>query len=170
MKSVKVPNRCRQPDIQRLIDDYGDSLLRMCFLYLNDRYLAEDCVQETFIKVYKGWSGFKGNSSEKTWIMRIAINTCKDRLRSVNLRVTNLECVLREIPCEEGPEYDDTVILEIMRLEPRYKDVILLFYYHGLKIREIAKLVHIPESTVAVRLKRAREKLKSRLKGWYYDE
>ena len=65
---------------------------------------------------------------------------------------------------------DDTLVLEIMKLSPKYKEVILLFYYHDMPIREIARALNIPESTVAVRLKRAREQLKSKLEGWYYDE
>ena len=55
-----------KPDIQRMINEYGNSLLRMCLLYLHDIHLAEDAVQETFIKVYQNWDKIKGNCSEKT--------------------------------------------------------------------------------------------------------
>lgn len=58
---------------------------------------------------------------------------------------------------------------EIMNLKPKYKEVILLFYYQDMKISEIARVLDAPESTVSVRLKRAREQLKKRLEGWYAD-
>ncbi|MEG0325141.1 MAG: sigma factor, partial [Cellulosilyticaceae bacterium] len=62
-------------DIERIIYEYGDSLLRLCTIYLKDRQLAEDAVQETFIKVYQKYGTFNGGAQEKTWVMKIAMNT-----------------------------------------------------------------------------------------------
>ena len=77
---------------------------------------------------------------------------------------------LNEIPAaEDSPHEDDTLLREIMNLKPKYKEVILLFYYQDMKISEIARVLDAPESTVSVRLKRAREQLKKRLEGWYAD-
>lgn len=69
-------------DLERVITEYGDSLLRMCFLYLKDIHLAEDAVQDTLIKAYLNYGKFRKDSSEKTWIVRIGINVCKNYLRS----------------------------------------------------------------------------------------
>ena len=60
--------------IERLIMEYGDAILRMCYLYLKDYHLAEDAAQETFIKAMKHYESFHQKSSEKTWLTRIAIN------------------------------------------------------------------------------------------------
>jgi RNA polymerase sigma-70 factor (ECF subfamily) len=68
--------------IEELIDLYGDGILRLCILYLGDRHLAEDAFQETFVKAWKKRDDFRGDSSVKTWLTRIAINTCRDLLRS----------------------------------------------------------------------------------------
>jgi len=159
----------RSPDFQRIVTAYGDSLLRMCYLYLQDIHLAQDAVQETFLRVHKHYASFRGQASEKTWIVRIAINVCKNYLRSNWLRRVDAVASLKSIPAENPNEYDDTLIVEIMKLPPRYKDVILLYYYQEMKIREIAEALGAPASTVAVRLKRARERLKKALKGWYFD-
>jgi len=78
MSGALVPSRIREERIERLIDLYEDRLLRLCFLYLHDCTLAEDAVQETFLKAYNALSKFRGESSEETWLMRIAVNTCKD--------------------------------------------------------------------------------------------
>ncbi len=172
MNSIPVPNRDSTTDIDELVYEYGDSLCRMCFLYLKDVHLAEDAVQDTFLKVYKSYPQFKGDSDIKTWIMRIAINVCKNYRRSFWWKHVDAAKSLQEIAFSSNPEslQDDTLVLEIMKLSPKYKEVILLFYYHDMPIREIARALNIPESTVAVRLKRAREQLKSKLEGWYYDE
>jgi len=80
----------RGPDSENLISqwirDYEKELLRLCFVYLKDAALAEDAVQETFIKAYKHLEGFRGDASPKTWLVRIAVNVCKDMRRSAWFR------------------------------------------------------------------------------------
>lgn len=68
--------------LERLMREYGDSVFRMCYLYLKDYYLAEDATQETFIKAMKSYDSFLHNSNEKTWLIRIAINSCKNIMRT----------------------------------------------------------------------------------------
>ena len=70
--------RDRQAALERLMAQYGTALLRMCCLYLRDYSLAEDAVQETFLKAYARLDTFRGDCSEQTWLMKIAINTCRD--------------------------------------------------------------------------------------------
>lgn len=148
-----------------MIDNYGNSLLRLCFMYLKDTHLAEDAVQETFLKVYKNYDKFNGGG-EKAWINRIAINVCKDMLRSAWSRRVNVVEELAEIADENTAVFDEgntTLIAAVMELKPRYKEVILLFYYEDMKIADIALALDAPESTISVRLKRAREQLKKQL-------
>lgn len=170
MLTSSSDSREEQHLLHRIMDEYGDTLLRMCFVYLKDARLAEDAVQDTFIKVLNSHHQFKGESSEKTWVVRIAINVCKNYLRSSWWRRIDVKAVLESIPAPEQEEMDDSILLEIMKLSPKYKEIILLYYYQELKIREIADVLCIPESTVSIRLKRARERLKAKLKGWNYDE
>lgn len=153
------------PDMERIVKDYGTQLLRMCFMYLKDMQHAEDAVQETFIKVYRSYSSFNGKSSEKTWVIRIAINVCKDILRSAWNNRVDVSDELADIPYEENFNSDDSLIKEIMKLKPKYKEVILLFYYQDIKTADIAKILNCPIATVGVRLKRAREILKNTLGG-----
>lgn len=68
--------------LERLMREYGDSVFRMCYLYLKDYYLAEDATQETFIKAMKSYDSFLHNSNEKIWLIRIAINSCKNIMRT----------------------------------------------------------------------------------------
>lgn len=130
MNYISVPNRKPIPDMNNLVDEYGDSLLRMCFLYLKDIHLAEDAVQDTFIKVYKNYTNFKGDSEEKTWVIRIAINICKNYLRSSWWKRIDEAAVLESITASNSTDTleDEALLLEIMKLSPKYKEVILLFY------------------------------------------
>lgn len=152
--------------LERMIKEYGDSMVRTAYLYLSDSSLAQDAVQESFIKIYTSLDRFEGRSSEKTWIMRILINCCKNYRRTNWFRLVNTRLSLDEI-AETVPvqmEHDDT-LEEVMRLPSKYKDVILLYYYQELNTKEISQVLSCPESTVRVRLKRGRERLKSRLEA-----
>lgn len=157
-------------DMDRIVQQYATPMLRICFMYLKDMSLAEDAMQDTMLKIYKNYDKFDG-SNEKTWIMRIAMNVCKDYLRSAWMRKVNVVEELNDVPdIEKKPNEDDTLIKAVMQLKPKYKEVIILFYYQDMKISEIAKAINSPEATVSVRLKRARDQLKNVLGGWYYDE
>lgn len=155
----------------QLVKDHGDSLLRMCFLYLGDRALAEDAVQDTYLKAYRAMDRFRGESSEKTWLTRIAINTCKNYRRMpwhrlVDRRVTPEE--LRE--AGRSDEYDDGVVVQAIRnLSIPYREAVLLYYYQELTVDEIAGVLMITTDAVYARLKRARKKLKQGLERWYCD-
>ncbi len=75
-KSVKEQNI--EKELQRLMDTYGNDVLRPSYMYLRNLQNAEDAFQEVFIKVFNKLESFKGESSEKTWIIRITINVCKE--------------------------------------------------------------------------------------------
>lgn len=157
-------------DIERIIYEYGDPLLRLCTIYLKDRQLAEDAVQETFIKVYQKYGTFNGVAQEKTWIMKIAMNTCKNYMRtSWFKRVTtgvNLETVSEEVVDSAiiEQEQQKQLLIEIAGLSYKYKEVILLYYYEEMSTREIAEVLNVKEGSVRVRLQRARERLSIKLK------
>ena len=160
------------PDLDLLISKYGDAMLRMCYLYLKDFHLAQDAVQDTFIRAYRGYSGFKGLSEEKTWITKIAINVCKNYLRNPWRKIVYPESALENLPADHdgGIHTDDTLIVSIKKLKPKYKEAILLCYYQEMSIKEISETLRIPMGTVSVRLKRAREILKTDLEGWYFGD
>ena len=156
--------------LEAWLDQYGDQLLRLCTLYLKDVHLAEDAVQDTFLKAWRSREQFRGESSAKTWLTRIAINVCKGYLRSPWKRRREPADIMDQLPAPAAGLRDDTLPKAIMRLSRPYREVILLHYYQQLKAREIAQLLHLPLSTVTVRLSRARQQLRDELKGWYYDE
>jgi len=159
----------REAEIERLMAVYQDSLLRMCYVYLRDAALAEDALQETFFKAYKRFDAFRGDCSEKTWLMRIAINTCKDVRRSRWFRLNGASVPLESVPepvCDFEPA-DETLLMQVMALPPKYKEVVLLIYYQGMTAQEAGTALRIALPTVYQRLKAAHAKLKCELEGWY---
>ena len=81
METVKGPDS-PEKKLERMVDLYQLPLLRLCYAYLHDEELAKDAVQETFIKAYRNLGSFRRDASERTWLNRIAINTCKDMCKS----------------------------------------------------------------------------------------
>ena len=66
----------------RLAREYGDSVVRMCCVYLKDYHLAQDVAQETFLQAARKYGALARTDSEKAWLMRIAVNRCKNELRT----------------------------------------------------------------------------------------
>lgn len=155
--------------MEHMIDEYGTSIWRMCYMYLKDKQLAEDAMQDTFIKVYEKYQTFQGSCSEKSWIMKIAINTCKNYLKTNWLKrvVVGIQKTEQKSPsleeCFLEKEEEREIFENIFNLRPRYKEVILLYYYQELKIKEIAEVLDISEANVSMRLQRGRAELRIKL-------
>ena len=162
MADVRTPE-----DMERLMDRYGDRMLRLCCMYLNDEHMAQDAVQDSFLKIYRNAQTFEKPEAEKSWVMRVAINTCKDYLRSAWKRRVNLMEQLPEVPAQETMPRDEAEELyqAVQALKPKYREVILLHYYQGLRVGEIAAILRAPQSTVSIRLRRARQMLNRMLGG-----
>ena len=161
-----VPDRDREFD--RLVGEYQGPVLRMCFLTLRDRTLAEDAAQETFLKVYRTMDTFRGECSEKTWIMKIAVRTCYDMNRSAWFRFMNRRVtpdMLPEQAAEESDPRDDELTAAVLRLPLKLREAVLLHHYQGLNVNETAEALGISHSSASGRLKRGREKLKELLEG-----
>ena len=162
----------RQEYLNAMITRWEKPMLRLCFAYLCDTALAEDAVQETFFQAWKSIDRFRGESTEKTWLTRIAINTCKDMMKSAWMRNTDRFVSPDTLPEGEVPfdERDDTVTRAVLALPPKIKEVTLLHWYQGMTLEETAKALRLPRSTVSYRLKKAKMMLKKELEDWYYED
>ena len=167
MSIVKGPDNDREAVIRRMIGEHQTALLRLCYLYLHDVHLAEDAVQETFIKAYRTLDTFRSASSEKTWLTRIAMRTCCDMRRSFWFRRMDRRITPEMLPdqASEADEDESALTLAVMNLPRREREVILLYYYQDMNMTDIADALGLTQPTVSYRLRRAREKLRQELKG-----
>jgi RNA polymerase sigma-70 factor (ECF subfamily) len=141
-------------------------------MFLKDVHRAEDAFQEVFIRVFKKYGGFKGESSEKTWLIRITVNVCKDMLRNGWLKNVVLPGDRKKEEADAGfetevAEKDENRLLlkAVNDLPLGFREAVILYYYQDLDTAEIGRMLHIPQGTVRSRLHRAREILKEKLEG-----
>ena len=159
--AVFVRGESREAVLSRWYDDYGTDVLRLCCFYLGQYADAEDAAQETFLKAWKHMDRFRGRNqcAPKTWLMKIACNTCRDHLRRAFRK--------HEAPRDDVSVFDRTspedreLILDIKNLPEKYRAPILLFYLQRMTLRETANALRISPSTVSRRLEKARGLLKS---------
>lgn len=161
--------RAEHPEdtLRRLMESYEVPIRRMCYVYLKDEHLAKDAVQETFLKAYLALDTFRGDSSEKTWLMRIALNVCRSMGRNGWMRFVDRRVSLDQLPeAATCADYGLTELtLDIMRLPRKYMDVVLLHDYQGFTVRETGEMLGIPHQTVISRLKKAHQLLRISLEG-----
>ena len=159
-------NKLSNDEMTEIIDKYSQELLHLCYLYTKDIRTAHEIVQDTFIKVYINYGSFRKDSLEKTWITRIAINECKNYLKSSWKKKVVLTSEFLDQSYEQKPDdYIGNELIDLIQeLPTKYKDLIILYYYEELKLREISAILHVTQSTVGSRLKKARILLKEKMK------
>ena len=158
----------REEQLRRMMALYKSDLMRICYVYLTDEALAEDAVQETFVKAYKALERFRGASNEKTWLTRIAINVCKDMKRDSWFRLFDRRVTLETLPepvQQALTPWDGALLEDVMNLPPKEKDVVLMYYYQGMTVAEIAKALGCSIAMVSKRMNKARGKLRGMLEG-----
>ena len=148
----------------RLLDVYGNSILRLAYAYLHNMDDAEEILQETLIRFLQTAPAFSNARHEKAWLLRVAGNLSKNRLAYNKVRAADQ---LNEALVAEQRE-DLAFVWEAVRELPvPYREVIHLFYYEGFSTGQIARILGQKESTVRSHLQRGREKLRGILKEGY---
>lgn len=136
---------------------------RVCYTYMQNRFDAEDCTEDVFVKVLTGKYTFRDVDHEAAWLTVVSMNLCRDKLKA---RRRHAEVSLDDVGdiADEDPGIDET-LREVMRLPLKYKDVVYMYYYMGYPTDRIAAELYKPASTVRNHLREAREMLRVRLAG-----
>ena len=166
MATAQKPDLSLEETLARRVGEWQLPLLRTCCAVLGSEDLAKDAVQETFLKVYRGLPSFRGECSEKTWLMRIAVNVCRDMLRSSWFRTIDRRVSLEQLPEPVfHPVEEDQFLMEsLLTLPLKQREVVLLYYYHNMTLKEIAGALNISQPSVSRRMSRAKKQLRSLLK------
>ena len=147
---------------EELVYKYENMLYRVALTHTGIREDAEDMVQETFLRWLTSRPVFESEEHEKAWLLRVLINLCSNL---TNKRKRHPESELLEIYPAKTKEEQGLLEL-IMKLPPKHRDVIYLYYYEGYSAKEIASLMQTNEATIRSWMLRGRKKLK----GWLEDE
>ena len=148
----------------QILDTYGDTILRYAYSYLHNRSDTEKVLQDTLIQFLKTRPVFESDEHEKAWLLRVAGNLCKNRLKYNSLRQTD---ELREELIAEQREDLSFIWDAVQALPVQYREVIHLFYREGYSTREISQILGRKEATIRSDLSRGRGKLKELLKEAY---
>lgn len=145
---------------ERMLTEYGNSILRLAYSYLHNMADAEEVLQDTLVQLPKTTPILTTKEHEKAWLLHVAANLSKNRLKYNTTRQTDE--LMEELIAEN--QDDLSFVWEAVKALPdKYREVIHLFYHEGYQTRQIAKILHMNESTVRSNLSRGREKLRSML-------
>jgi RNA polymerase sigma-70 factor (ECF subfamily) len=172
----------------KLVLRYRDRIFNMCYRFLGDYQEAEDTAQEVFIKAYSSLKLFRFKSSFYTWLYRITVNTCKNKLKSLGHRLMKRQVSLNDaenedrdinLPSRTIPDESKSPLLEIEKkeranliqkainsLSSEQKAVVILRDIEGFSYEEIADITGIKPGTLKSRLSRARLCLREKLGGY----
>ena len=157
-------------DFDRLYRSSFNRILYTLYGILGDRAAAEDCAHDAFVRAFKAWKTWKPDAPAEAWLHRIALNVAYSHLRQIRMREVG-ELVRRL--GRPGPGQDPAEIAQggelfraLRKLPPDQAAAVVLRHHHGYTNREIAFALGAPESTIASRLAKGKERLREELK-WF---
>ena len=148
----------QQPTFEEVYERQFDMVYRVCFSYMKNKADTEDAVSLVFEKLLKNGLAFKDAEHEKAWLLRTAINQCKDFLKSWRRSLENIDDYENLQATDALP--DNELLKTVLELPERYKDVIYLYYYEGYSTAEVAEILNKPQSTIRSHMREARILLK----------
>lgn len=155
-------------DIALLYEQFGTDVLRVSYFYLGNRQQAEDVTQDVYLKLMETRPVLYPGS-EKAWLLKVALNRCRDLWRSSwHKRVLLGSKLLDIIPDDDHIDQrleKEALMQAVNALPAPEREVFLLFYYQGYGTTQTAEILGLPEGTVSSRLSRGRQKLKQFLDG-----
>ena len=150
-----------------LYDRFATDVLRVAYYYLGDRHRAEDVMQDVFVKYLLNRPKLQPGR-EKSWLLKVALNRCRDLWRSSWIKKVILGHPAFELfPSDDeiGRAADSVALADaVNKLPAEFKEVVLLHYYQGYSVAEVAELLEVAEGTVSSRLSRARTRMTKELK------
>ena len=153
-----------EAEVNRVIEEYADTVKRVCFLYLKNHTDTEDIFQKVFLKYALSSAVFENPEHEKAWFIQRSIKECKDLLKSFFKRQTMpLEAALEQMHNDNNEHLE--VMEAVLKLPPKYRNVIYLHYYEGYSAPQIGEILSKNVNTVYTLLTRARDLLRKELGG-----
>ena len=138
-----------------LVNTYGDMLYRICLMSLRNHADAEDAVQEVFLKYLTRAPDFDTPEHQKAWLITVALNHCRNLLRSQRIIPTDPE----QLHPPENPPEQNQILDALMQVPEKFREVLILHYIEGYKLKEIAGIIGKSTSAVKMRLSKGKKLL-----------
>lgn len=154
-----------------LVERWQGPLVNLAFRFCRDRAIAEDMAQEAFLKIYRGLPRWRQDSRFSTWMFAVATNQYRSMLRRTGPPAVQVEALVHVLQAGnldgeiDDALRDETVRRAVSALPPKYRDVVLLYYFQEMDLQQTAQAAALPEGTVKARLFRARKLLQDKLGG-----
>lgn len=162
-------NDAGEGQLAMMMKKHSGMLSGLCAQLLCDRDLAQDAVQETFLKAYLKRGSFRGENekSERAWLIKIAVNTCRDQQRSKWRRLVDGSVCVDSLNLAASGHGEEEILLRtvVESLPEKYRQVILMYYYRDMPVNEIACAVRKSTTVVYRRLEEARTMLGEMMHG-----
>ena len=152
----------QREEVENALKRHGNRILHLAYSYLHNRADAEDVLQDTMVQLLRAAPAFENEEHEKAWLLRVAINLCKNRLKGPWHLWENLP---EDYPAEGVSEDSLALFQAVSTLPVKYREVVHLFYYEDATTAEIAAILGRRENAVRTQLSRARDLLRDKLKG-----
>lgn len=156
-RNALVPGSAEEEAFIHLVDQYSHLLTGLCVVLLKDHHLAQDVVQETFLRAWRHGHLIPGQ--ERPWLTRVAVNLCRDLHRSRWMRHVDRSITPEDLPLPVTLP-DNDVIREVYRLPQKEREVVVMHFWGNLSAFEIAESLHISRAAVYRRLESAKKKLR----------
>ena len=159
-----------EQEANRAIEQYADTVRRICMVHLKNYTDTEDVFQTVFLKYVQSAIQFESDEHERAWLIRVTINACKDLLKSFfRSRTVSLDEIIKQ-PSADALSQDNREVLEaVLSLPAKYKDVVYLHYYEGYTAPEISRILGRNVNTVYTLLTRSKQLLREKLGGDGYE-
>jgi RNA polymerase sigma-70 factor, ECF subfamily len=164
MKKAKTADAERTAALERLFRLHYRSLVRSLSLVTLDRQIADDAVQEAFLKLYREWDRISGYEEPAAWLYRVAVCRCRDQQRGIARARRLVERIAAARPkTDPGWSIEPSLARAFRALPHRQRMAASLHYLGGLSLLEVAEAMNISEGTAKTHLFRARERLRAEL-------
>ena len=164
----KVALQSKERQFAQTVAEHKSTIYTVCYMFSQDADEVNDLFQEVLVNLWKGFESFEHRSDIKTWIYRVALNTCisldrKTKVRTIRQRCSSTVRLTMDINLFEDRDEDtrqiDMLHKRISKLQP-FDRAIVLLWLENLSYEEIGQIVGISTKNVSVRLFRIREQLK----------